>query len=150
MILNQQEMEAWLREELARQKKHSGMGTLLNMEAVGCDAEKRQIEICHLVDAWAENINGTTHGGIIAAVLDTAMGTLCRCYLQPDNSTATINLNINYLRPVRTGEKLYARAELIRHGRNLLWLRAVAWTADVEKPCATGEGTFYKISPKDK
>ena len=146
--LKQQELEYRIAEETAYRKQLPGMSEMLGLEAISCDAEKQQLVVVHNVAAWAENVNGTAHGGIIAASMDSAMGILCRCYIYPQRSP-TINLNVNYLRPVYIGDKLYVRAELLRQGKNLLWLRTVAWTTDPDKPCASAEGTFYKIPPKN-
>lgn len=145
--LKQHEMEARLAEETFYRKQLPGMSALLGLEPISCDAKTRQLVVCHEVGTWTENVNGTAHGGIIAAVLDSAMGILCRCYTYPQRSVTT-SLNISYLRPVKAGDKIYVRTELLRQGKSLSWLRAVAWTNDPEEPCASAEGTLYKIMPK--
>lgn len=141
-ILDQSTMEKRMTEEILYRKQLPGMSAILSLEAVSCDAGKQQIEVFHKAEEWAKNVNGTMHGGIIAAVLDSAMGILCRCYAYPHRGP-TINLNVNYLRTVHTNEKLFVRAELLRKARNLIWVRAIAWVDDPEKPRAAAEGTFY-------
>ena len=142
--LDQSTMENRILEEVTYRKQLPGMSSLLCLEAVSCDVQKQTLELYHKVEAWEENVNGTMHGGIIAAVLDSTMGILCRCYIYPRRSPTT-NLNVNYLRPVYVGDVLHVRAELLKQGKSLLWLRAVAWTETPEKPCASAEGTFYII-----
>ncbi len=62
------------------------------------------------------NYYGGAHGGLLATLADTV------CFFpQPlipsDLQVTTVNLNLNYMRPVALGEKLRARADLLRLGR---------------------------------
>lgn len=59
------------------------------------------------------------HGGIAATLVDTTGGIVLWPYLDDpmEGSVATINLNVNYLRPA-TGD-LMATAEVIRAGRSV-------------------------------
>jgi len=141
-IIQPCEDERRVKELIASEHQLSGMSAMLKLDVVSYDAEKKQIVTRHTTGEWADNIHGTTHGGIIAAVLDTSMGILCRCQIYPRWSP-TINLNINYIQSVKRGSQLYVKAELLRCSRNLIWARAVAWVATPEKPCASAEGTFY-------
>lgn len=56
-------------------------------------------------DRWANpGMNGTLHGGIVMAYLDTVMGfaIMAAASTQPYESGATINLDTNFLAPART------------------------------------------------
>lgn len=147
--LEQHVMEARIAEEVEYRKNLPGMSSMLGLEAIQCNAEKGQFDSYHLVEPWAENVNGTAHGGIVTAAMDSTMSILCRSYIYPHRAPTT-NLNVNFLRPVFVGDKLHVRAELLRRGQNLLWLRALAWVDNPEKPCASAEGTFYEVVPKNK
>ena len=62
------------------------------------------------------NYYGGAHGGLLAALADTA------CFfplplIPSDTQVTTVNLNLNYMRPVSLGERLRVRADLLRLGR---------------------------------
>src|SRR5271167_2309648 len=61
------------------------------------------------------NPMGTLHGGILCDIADAAMGIAFASTLAPDESFTTIELKINYFRPVWTA-LLKAEGKVIRRG----------------------------------
>ena len=59
---------------------------------------------------------GRVHGGAIAALIDTALGIVVACHLNPMDRTATHELNINYI-TFSTGPTVLCRARVLRLGR---------------------------------
>src|SRR3954463_2321085 len=87
------------------------------------------------MDATDEHLNpaGTVHGGVLATLVDTAMGTAVRSATDDGDVPATSQLTVTYLRPgkpgrltvdarVRTrGEHLtVCEADIDQDGRNLV------------------------------
>jgi len=66
---------------------------------------------------------GVVAGGILATMADECMGHLAAAHLKDGESTATIEMNIRYLKPIREGE-LRAEATVVRKGRKILTLEA--------------------------
>jgi len=64
------------------------------------------------------NPMGTLHGGILCDIADTAMGVAFASTLAPGESFTTVELKINYLRPVREA-KLRAEGRVIQRGRTI-------------------------------
>jgi uncharacterized protein (TIGR00369 family) len=64
------------------------------------------------------NPMGTLHGGILCDIADTAMGVAFASTLAPGESFTTVELQINYLRPVREA-KLRAEGRVIQRGRTI-------------------------------
>ncbi|HEX8995889.1 MAG TPA: PaaI family thioesterase [Ktedonobacterales bacterium] len=64
------------------------------------------------------NPMGTVHGGILCDIADLAMGTAYASTLGEDESFTTIELKVNFLRPVWRG-RLRAVAEVKRRGRTV-------------------------------
>ena len=141
------DLETRVRQESAYRKQLPGMSSMLSLDIVSVDETQQEIVTSFTADPWAENVNGTIHGGVITSVIDSSMGILCHSTLYPKRAP-TINLNISFLRPVMKGQTLYTRAKLLRRGKNLLWFQSVSWVENPEKPCATGEGTFYCSNEK--
>jgi uncharacterized protein (TIGR00369 family) len=61
------------------------------------------------------NFAGVLHGGVTATLADVAVG---QALMQRGHRTTTVELKINYLRPI-TGSKLTARSHLLRIGKTL-------------------------------
>ena len=72
------------------------------------------------LDAGPQHANpmGTLHGGILCDVADAAMGTAYASTLGENESFTTLELKINFLRPVWTG-KLIATARVVKGGRTI-------------------------------
>ncbi|HEY0405641.1 MAG TPA: PaaI family thioesterase [Pyrinomonadaceae bacterium] len=62
---------------------------------------------------------GLTHGGVIAALIDTAAAFAVVSLLEPEQSTSTIDLTIHYLRPLTAG-RAAAQARVLKAGRRVL------------------------------
>lgn len=61
---------------------------------------------------------GTLHGGILCDVADAAMGCATVSLLEEGQSFATVELKINFLKPVWTG-RLTAVGSVVKAGRTL-------------------------------
>jgi uncharacterized protein (TIGR00369 family) len=80
------------------------------------------------------------HGGVVAAFLElTALAQLAE--LAPGLTARTVDVTVDYLRSSRAVES-FARAEVLRLGRRVANLRAVAWQGDERRPVATLRGHF--------
>ncbi len=59
---------------------------------------------------------GTLHGGVICAIADTAMGVAFSTMLEEGESPTTLELKINYLKPIWKG-KVLAVGRVVKKGR---------------------------------
>jgi uncharacterized protein (TIGR00369 family) len=87
----------------------------------------------------------TVQGGIASTLIDVVGGIALRPYLSDplDDDIATINLNVNYLRPA-AGD-LTGTAEVIRAGNSVgvSYIEVVSETPDgEEQPVAVGQGAY--------
>jgi acyl-CoA thioesterase len=64
-------------------------------------------------------LNGVVHGGILAALADTAGAMAAHTVIPQRTALATIELKINYLEPV-PGGRVRAEARVLRAGRNFV------------------------------
>ena len=67
------------------------------------------------------NPMGTVHGGILCDLADGAMGMACASLLAEGESFTTLELKINFLRPVREAT-LEARAKAVHAGKLMVYL----------------------------
>ena len=91
---------------------------------------------------WGKNPNGVIHGGIIASMLDTAMGSLTSCVA--GKNTPTISLQISYLCPVPLGDRFVARAHITKCGNTVIYTIAEAWMESrPDTLVATAQGIYH-------
>ena len=64
------------------------------------------------------NPMGTLHGGVLCDIADAAMGMAVASLLAEGESFTTLELKINFLRPVRSG-RLRALGRVVRPGRTI-------------------------------
>ena len=64
------------------------------------------------------NPMGTLHGGVLCDVADLAMGMAFASTLEDDESFTTLELKINFLRPVFS-EKLLAYGRVVKRGKSV-------------------------------
>ena len=62
------------------------------------------------------NPSGTMHGGVFCAIADTAMGVAFATMLEEGEALATLELKINYLKPLWNG-KVLALGKVVKKGR---------------------------------
>lgn len=79
---------------------------------------------------------GFLHGGAIAALLEAAAWVALRTELAADARFRPINLSVDFMRGGRL-EDSFAQADVLRLGRRVAHLRAVAWQDEAHEPFAS-------------
>lgn len=82
---------------------------------------------------------GIVHGGILAALLDSAMGSAVESAF---GRVVTVELSVHYLRPVCSGT-LKARGKVVHGGRKLVHAQGEAFWG--EERVAWSKGIFYRV-----
>jgi len=95
------------------------------------------------ITPFIHNRLGIPHGGILAVILDTAMGLLANKSLSAEFSAITTNLSINYI-AVATDKHLHATATFIHKGRQTMVVEGVV-RDDSGKKLAVATGSFFVI-----
>lgn len=92
-------------------------GFLALIGAPSPDAEDGSARLEVEVDDRHLNPAGSVHGGMLATLVDTVMGSAVRSAVK-DESPATSQLTVTYLRPGKPG-RLLVTAEVRKRGENL-------------------------------
>ena len=89
------------------------------------EAQSGRVVLSGAPDPRSYNLIGTVHGGWAASILDTALALSVLTTLDADQSFTTVDIRINYLRPitVETGA-LQAVGRVLQSGRRLAYSEA--------------------------
>ena len=88
------------------------------------------------------NALGIVHGGMLAAFLDSAMGSTVSHVLQ--RRSVTVRLTIDYLMPGRVGDWLQAEAEVLGHDAQVAQVRGRLYGP--RHDVLSGVGSFALLS----
>lgn len=83
------------------------------------------------------------HGGIVAAIMDDAIGATVFS-LGETHFFATVSNQIDYFGRAGLGETIEARAEIVKRGRQLIHAQCTLWNADGSRMLAKGSSNLLK------
>jgi uncharacterized protein (TIGR00369 family) len=106
----------FLQRVVAGEEIGANVAHLIGMRMVA--AEKGRVTFELDVDERHWSPPGNLHGGILCDLADGAMGCACVSLLAEGESFATVELKINFLKPVWNG-RLTAVGEVIKAGRTI-------------------------------
>ena len=118
-----------------------GWRELMGLEVVDGDGDSATIEL--EADHRHLNPHGTVHGGVIATLVDSAMGSAVLREDTGDEAPVTIEMKVTYLEPARPG-RLRAEATVRRRGKRII-IAEVDVTDDEGTAVAHGIGTFTSV-----
>lgn len=103
-------------EELARRLEDSNTARQFGFQLDAAEAGRAVLRM--RVRERHKQVHGVVHGGVLAALADTAGGLATYMAVPRGTRIATVEMKINYLEPVEKGI-LIADARVIRRGKNL-------------------------------
>lgn len=90
------------------------------------------------------NPGGTVHGGVLATLVDTAMGEALNSLIEAKERPVTIEMKLNYLEPGEEG-LLVANAEVKKRGRSFTVVMAEVIQERSGESVAEAMGTFTTV-----
>jgi acyl-CoA thioesterase len=94
------------------------------------------------------NSSGLVHGAVLFALADTGMGAALLATVDADEMFATVELKINYFKPVRGGE-LTCTSQLVNRGRRLANLESSIFQGEVLVARANGNFAIFARDAHD-
>lgn len=121
---------------------HPHFNMYLPPELVCCDGADGSLVLAFHTQPWMSNPMGVLHGGLSAAMVDTAMGITCGC--QRGQPTPTISMTLNYARPVPLNAAVYIHTRLIRCGGTTAQTTAELYLPEApEQVLVSATGVYY-------
>lgn len=90
------------------------------------------------------NPHKVLHGGVIYSMADTGMGAALYSLLEKDESCATIELKINYFKPIKSGT-LICTTQVIHKGKKIAVLESEVKKDEDVVAIALGTYSIFKI-----
>ncbi|MEO0883764.1 MAG: PaaI family thioesterase [Pseudomonadota bacterium] len=102
---------------------------------------------------WSEHLlgdpeAGVIHGGVVTSLLDNLCGAAVVSAMTEFQSTATLDLRIDYMRSSEKGRDIIGEAECYHVTRTVAFARAWAYHDTRDKVIATATGAFALNDPK--
>ena len=120
------------------------IGDLLEFRVLSEDREKGEYILQCRTQEWMRNVIGTLHGGMGATIIDQAMGFVAYSYMTGPGTAPTIQMQLNYHRPMRAGEEILVRVRVISVTRTLISMVCEASMAvESDQICITGSATSF-------
>ena len=117
-----------------------GFTATLDPDVVDLNMEEGWVVARFPMTKWAANPMYNVHGGIIASLVDTASGMLCKFLTDTLEGGPTVSMSVNYLRSVPLDSVVCVRAVCKKHGRTLLFTTCEGYLEDApDKTLFTGE-----------
>jgi uncharacterized protein (TIGR00369 family) len=79
------------------------------------------------VEGSALNLSGALHAGVLYGLMDAAAFLALVTVLKPEELAATHDIHVSVMRAVPRGEEVELRAEVIRRGVNIAFIRCDAF-----------------------
>lgn len=92
-------------------------------------------------------IMGRVHGGVLASLLDSAVALAVHAPMAAGSAAATLDLNVQYLRPVTAPGVLLAQGEVLARSGRVALARAEVTDLDGGAPYAVASAT-YRLYPQ--
>jgi uncharacterized protein (TIGR00369 family) len=105
-----------MRKTIAGELPPPPIAVLIGLRMTAIEPGRSRFELD--ADARHHNPMGTLHGGVLCDIADIAMGSAFASTLEEGESFTTLELKINFLRPVRAA-RLVAEGNLVQRGRTV-------------------------------
>lgn len=117
-------------------------GKALGLEVIGFDGGKVRGRAPYRPEIVGDPATGVIAGGVITTFLDQLCGMATVLALRDPSMVATIDLRIDYMRAAEPGRDVLAEALCYKVGRNVAFVRAVAFEDTPDNPIAHATSTF--------
>lgn len=125
----------------------SPQGKALGIEALSIDNGVVRARVPYKPELAGDPDSGVIAGGVITTFLDNTCGMAAMIQLRQPTPIATIDLRIDYMRAAVPGRDVLAEAFCYKIGRNVAFVRAVAFEDSQDNPVAHATATFM-VNPE--
>jgi len=107
-------------------------------------AEYGSLTFEYVIRKEMTNPTGNLHGGVIAGIIDDIMGATIYS-LEKSNTFVTVNLSVDYFAPARIGDVIQATTQVIKEGRNVIYVECEIWLPEKNRLLAKGSSNLMRV-----
>jgi acyl-CoA thioesterase len=108
------------------------------------EVQREGSSVCKLdVEKYHLNSTGVVHGGVLFTIADTGMGAALYPTLLADEICATIEIKINYFKPVLSG-LIVCTSEIVNRGKSVANIESCVYSGEVLVAKANGSFSIFK------
>lgn len=146
----QEEMEAFFQHVLHAPTYTQDENSILHHlspSLESCDWARKEVAFRYRVRPWQLNPQKGCHGGILATMVDTTMGMLAM-YFSQGSFVSTLNLSINYIRPVPADSEVITRVSSSFHDETSVLLSCEVVVAETGVVACTAVASYVILQGK--
>ncbi len=91
---------------------------------------------------------GRVHGGVISGFFDFASGVAAFTTMNGNDFCSTVELKVNYFRPIELGDQLIVKAKVVFFGRKICVIHGFIYKNGEKRPTAMATATFNIVPGK--
>lgn len=123
-------------------------GDWLGYKLVSLNRKKREAKLALTLRDEHLSPARRVHGGVVSGFFDFACGAAVFSTLGPNDFCSTVELKVNYFRPLFSGDKLTSLAKVVFRGNRLCVAEAHLYRGKEKEPVAMATATFNIVTPK--
>jgi uncharacterized protein (TIGR00369 family) len=117
-------------------------GRALGIEVTKLEGAKVWGRVPYKVELVGDPETGIIAGGVITTFLDQLSGMAAVLAMREPTTVATIDIRIDYMRGAKPGQDVLAEAHCYKIGKNVAFVRAVAYEQSADDPIAHAAAAF--------
>jgi uncharacterized protein (TIGR00369 family) len=117
-------------------------GRALGLELTKLEGNKVCGRVPYKPELVGDPETGVIAGGVITTFLDQLSGMATVLVMNEPSMVATIDIRIDYMRAATPGRDVLAEAHCYKIGRNVAFVRAIAYEDSLDNPIAHATSTF--------
>lgn len=121
-------------------------GEWLGYKVIKFDSQTRTAEVQLQIREDHLSPAKRVHGGVVSAFFDFACGVAAFSTLGPHDFCSTVELKVNYLKPIELGNLLLAKTAVVFRGKRLCVLHGYAYRNEEVEPVAMATATFNVVT----
>lgn len=121
-------------------------GSWLGYRITRYDRKKHESECELLLRKDHLSPAGRIHGGVISAFFDHAAGAAVFSTLKPKDFCSTVELKVNYFRPLDAGDHLKVHMRVVFRGKRTCVVHGFLYRQGEKSPVAMATATFNVVS----
>ena len=123
-------------------------GKWLGYQVTRLDRDKHEAEVTLTIREDHLSPAKRVHGGVISAFLDFSCGAAVFSTMDPQDYCSTVELKVNYFRPLDLGDRIIAKTRVVFRGKRLCVLEGFVYREGHPEPVAMATATFNVVTGK--